>query len=116
MHPKRIRWSDEVEDPDLIPPPLCRAIPHRPRLPIGFDTEAWLLGVTDGDNIEITDHNSALRFLDSTHNDNTTISDDYIIALAAAKKAENDSTSQQEKVNKAVRLVADQRNSAALHA
>jgi hypothetical protein len=68
------------------------------------------------DSVEITDHNSALRFLDPGTNDGDQIGDDYIIALAGAKRAENSSASHQEKVNKAVQIIASQRNSSTLQA
>jgi hypothetical protein len=65
---------------------------------------------------EITDHHSALRFLDPTYDENTPVPDDYVIALAGAKKGEADTKSNHEKVDKAVRLIAENRKSTALHA
>lgn len=104
-----VRWSDEEMELPFRP-----ITPARPRIPPGFAN--WLQQYTDGDFTEITDHNSALRFLDPSYSESTPYQDDYVIALAGAKKAENDSASHQEKVAKAVRLIANQRNSAALQA
>ncbi|KIW00916.1 hypothetical protein, variant 2 [Verruconis gallopava] len=70
----------------------------------------------DAADNEITDHHSALRFLDSAYNENAQYQDDYIIALAGAKRAENDSNGNQEKVSKAIELIANHRNSEALKA
>jgi ubiquitin carboxyl-terminal hydrolase 25/28 len=65
---------------------------------------------------EITDVHNAFRFLEPSYNESNQYPDDYVIALAGVKKAENDATYFQEKVAKAVSLIAEHRNSEALRA
>jgi ubiquitin carboxyl-terminal hydrolase 25/28 len=71
---------------------------------------------TDNDFLEITDYHSAFRFLEPAYDESNQYPDDYVIALAGVKKAERDETSWQEKVAKAVRVIANERHSDVLHA
>jgi hypothetical protein len=100
------------------PFPQQLVLPFRPRRGRSqISQQSRLALLTWANNFkEVTDHHSALRFLDASYDENAPWGDDYVIALAGAKKAETDDHSHQEKVEKAVRLVAEHRNSAVLHA
>ena len=62
----------------------------------------------------VTDPHSALRYLNSSYVEGQEVSDDYVIALAAAKKAE--APEEQGQISRAVQLIAAERNSTALRA
>lgn len=104
-----VRWADEEGTSLLQDSPLSRPI-------MNFDGLSDYIGHWINDSIEITDQTSALKFLDPSYSEHNQYPDDTIIALAAAKASDIDSKSQQQKVNKAVRLIAEHRNSVVLHA
>lgn len=110
--------SSDDEEPRGRRPSLPTTAPLRlkkPKVPKGLG-QSILRWVGADDSVEITDYKSALRFLDPGTNDGDQIGDDYIIALAGAKRAESTSASHQEKVNKAVQIIASQRQSSTLQA
>lgn len=71
---------------------------------------------TDEPVPELTDHHAAFRFLEPAYDANSQYPDDYVIALAGVKRAEYDEAWWQAKVDKAVSLIAEHRNSDHLRA
>ena len=113
MVKKTVRFADGATDAEQ--PSTPKILPLRPKRRISGALSKLFQDIADL-MLELTDHHSALRFLDNTYADGEERPDDYVIALAGAKRAENDSSSHQDQVTKAVQLIANHRDSAVLRA